>query len=168
MCKKKLPSTVAQICFGKICVRHDTCVNHVCIEWVTFFIVYHFPFFLSQFPSPYCVQAEGLKPPPISPAPLVSPYYSPSPHPTIIPLNPPSAFSILQSTPQQVSSVALPGTFPALTMSFAVPQQQNGLTASYPNISGFHYTPSLPLSQALPTPYPVSYPEQEVAEQVNI
>ncbi|XP_019736226.1 serine/threonine-protein kinase WNK2 isoform X2 [Hippocampus comes] len=121
----------------------------------------------TQFPSPYCVQAGGLKPPPISPAPLASPYYSPSPHPTIIPLNPPSAFSILQSAPQQVSSVALPGTFPALTMSFAVPQQQSGPTASYLNISSFHYTPSLPLSQAQPTPYPVSYPEQEVAEQVQ-
>ncbi|XP_077429322.1 serine/threonine-protein kinase WNK2 isoform X3 [Vanacampus margaritifer] len=120
----------------------------------------------TQFPSPYCVQAGGLKPPSISPAPLASPYYSP--HPTVIPLNPHSAaYSTLQPAPQQVASVALPGTLFAMNMSFAVPQQQSGLATSYPNIGSFHYTPSLPFSQVQPTPYPVPHPEQDLAEQMQ-
>ncbi|XP_077385609.1 serine/threonine-protein kinase WNK2 isoform X3 [Festucalex cinctus] len=113
----------------------------------------------TQFPSPYCVQAGGLKPPPISPAPLASPYFLPSPHPTVIPLNPHFAFSSLQPPPQQVAGVAFPGTLLAMTMS--------GPPTSYPNIGSFHYTPSLPLSQVQPTPYPVPHPEQELAEQVQ-
>ncbi|XP_049589224.1 serine/threonine-protein kinase WNK2 isoform X2 [Syngnathus scovelli] len=97
---------------------------------------------LLQFPSPYCVQAGGLNPPPIFSAPLASSYYSPSPHPTIIPLNPHFAFSTHQSTPQQV---ALPSM----------------------STSSFHYPPSLALSQVQLTPYPVPHPEQELAEQAQ-
>ncbi|KAM9800355.1 serine/threonine-protein kinase WNK2 isoform 1-T1 [Syngnathus typhle] len=96
----------------------------------------------TQFPSPYCVQAGGLNPPPIFSAPLASSYYSPSPHPTIIPLNPHFAFSTHQSTPQQV---ALPSM----------------------STSSFHYTPSLAFSQVQLTPYPVPHPEQVLAEQAQ-
>ncbi|XP_061640662.1 serine/threonine-protein kinase WNK2 isoform X3 [Phyllopteryx taeniolatus] len=121
----------------------------------------------TQFPSPYCIQAGGVKPPPFPPAPLASSFYSPSPHPTTIPLNPHSAFGTLQSAPQQVPSVALTGTLLAMTMSSAMPQQQSGPAPSYPNIGSFHYTPSLALSQVKPTPYPVPHTEQERAEQVQ-
>ncbi|XP_061689368.1 serine/threonine-protein kinase WNK2 isoform X2 [Syngnathoides biaculeatus] len=121
----------------------------------------------TQFPSPYCIQAGGVKPPRFPPAPLASSFYSPAPHPVSIPLNPHSGFGTLQSSPQQVPSVALPGTLLAMTMSCAMPHQQSGPTTSNPNVGSFHYTPSIPLPQVKPTPFPAPHPEQELAEQVQ-
>ncbi|XP_057701591.1 serine/threonine-protein kinase WNK2 isoform X9 [Corythoichthys intestinalis] len=121
----------------------------------------------TQFPSPYCVHAGGTKPPPFSPVPLASPSYPPSPHSTRILQNPHSASGTLQSTTQQLPFVALPSTIFTINMSLAVPLHHSDPVTSYPNIGGFHYTPSLPLSQVQPTPYPVPNPEQELAEQVQ-
>ncbi|XP_040890070.1 serine/threonine-protein kinase WNK2 [Toxotes jaculatrix] len=138
---------------------------------------------LPQFPSPYpVVQTGGHKPPPFSSAPLPSAYsssgpsmsstyYSPSPHHPSLPLTPHAALPTLGtpqtplSTPQHVPSMALPIPLLTMAMSPAVLQQQGGPPTSQPNISSFHTTHPLPLSQVRTTPYPAPHPEQELAEQ---
>lgn len=145
-----------------------------------------FSLFLSQFPSPYpVVQTGGIKPPPFplgplpcaytsSGPPVSSSHYSPSPHHPSLPLTPHAAFPSMPtlgtpqtplSTPQHVPNVALPTPLFAMGMSPAVSQQQGGLITSQTNLSSFHTTHPLPLSQVQPTPYPAPYPEQELAEQ---
>lgn len=167
-------------------------MNLIFIDFLSLFILYPFSLFLSQFPSPYpAVQTGVYKPPPCSPAPLPSAYsssgsgpsmssayYSPSPHRPSLPLTPHIALPLIPtlgtpqtplSTPQHVPSVAL--SIPLLAMSPVVPQQQGGPPTSQPNLSSFHTSHSLPLSQVQPTPYPTPHPEQELAEQpvqVNI
>ncbi|XP_027134687.1 serine/threonine-protein kinase WNK2 isoform X6 [Larimichthys crocea] len=140
----------------------------------------------TQFPSPYpVVQTGGIKPPPFplgplpcaytsSGPPVSSSHYSPSPHHPSLPLTPHAAFPSMPtlgtpqtplSTPQHVPNVALPTPLFAMGMSPAVSQQQGGLITSQTNLSSFHTTHPLPLSQVQPTPYPAPYPEQELAEQ---
>ncbi|XP_030275961.1 serine/threonine-protein kinase WNK2 isoform X5 [Sparus aurata] len=138
----------------------------------------------TQFPSPYhVVQTGDIRPPPFPTGPLPCAYsctgppmsssrYPPSPHHPSLPLTPHAAYASIPtlgtpqtplSTPQHVPNVALP--FPLLAMSPAVPQQQGGHFTSQTNLGSFHSTHPLPLSQVQPTPYPVPYPEQELAEQ---
>ncbi|XP_008283364.1 serine/threonine-protein kinase WNK2 [Stegastes partitus] len=139
----------------------------------------------TQFPSPYpVVQTGGHKPPSFSPLPsaysssdppMSSAYFSPSPHHPTLPLTPHATFPPVPilgtpqtplSTPQHVPSMALPVPLLTMAMSPALPQQQQGgPPTSQPNLSTFHSTHPLPLSQVQPTPYPVPNPEPQLAEQ---
>ncbi|KAG8007776.1 Serine/threonine-protein kinase WNK2, partial [Nibea albiflora] len=139
-----------------------------------------------QFPSSYpVVQTGGIKPPPFplgplqcaytsSGPPVSSSHYSPSPHHPSLPLTPHAAFPSMPtlgtpqtplSTPQHVPNVALPTPLLAMGMSPAVSQQQGGPVTPQTNLSSFHITHPLALSQVQPTPYPAPYPEQELTEQ---
>ncbi|TKS71385.1 Serine/threonine-protein kinase WNK2 [Collichthys lucidus] len=134
---------------------------------------------LPQFPSPYpVVQTGGIKPPPFplgplscaytsSGPPVSSSHYSPSPHHPSLPLTPHAAFPSMPtlgtpqtplSTPQHVPNVALPTPLLAMGMSTAVSQQQGGPITSQTNLSSFHTTHPLPLSQDVHQDKPVSLP----------
>uniref|UniRef100_UPI003AAB0154 serine/threonine-protein kinase WNK2 n=1 Tax=Centroberyx gerrardi TaxID=166262 RepID=UPI003AAB0154 len=138
----------------------------------------------TQFPSPYpVIQTMGYEPPSFSPAPsaynssgppIPSSYYSTAPHRPSLPLTPHAGLPSMPtlgtpqtpvSLPQQVSNVALPIPLLAMAMPPAMPQQQGCPPTSQPNFCSLHSTHPLPLSQVQPTPYPVPYPEQELAEQ---
>lgn len=75
------------------------------------------------------------------------------------------------STPQHMPNMALPVPLLSMAMAPAVPQQQGDPLTSKANLSSFHTTHPLPLSQVRTTPYPAPHPEKEMAEQpvqVNI
>nr|XP_061788295.1 serine/threonine-protein kinase WNK2-like isoform X2 [Nerophis lumbriciformis] len=116
----------------------------------------------TQFPSSYCVQAGGIRPPPFSLAPLGSPYYSHSPHHHAIILTPHSASISTLQTHRSTPPPVLPVPRPAMTMSFVVPQQHSGTAA---NTHSFHSTHALPLSQVQTIPYSVPHSDQQLAEQ---
>ncbi|MEQ2266445.1 hypothetical protein XENORESO_004927, partial [Xenotaenia resolanae] len=135
----------------------------------------------TQFPSPYPVVHM---PAPFSPVSLPSTYssdaamsasyYSPSPHLPSLPLTPHTALTSVPSlgtpqtplsTPQNMSSLALPFPHLIIANSPVMPQQQGGTSTFQHHTSSLHSTHPLTFSQVQPTPFPAPHPEQELADQ---
>ncbi|MEQ2220254.1 hypothetical protein ILYODFUR_003505, partial [Ilyodon furcidens] len=135
----------------------------------------------TQFPSPYPVVHM---PAPFSPVSLPSTYssnvamsasyYLPSPHLPSLPLTPHTALTSVPSlgtpqtplsTPQNMSSLALPFPHLIITNSPVMPQQQGGTSTFQHHTSSLHSTHPLTFSQVQPTPFPAPHPEQELADQ---
>ncbi|MEQ2301942.1 hypothetical protein AMECASPLE_001322 [Ameca splendens] len=135
----------------------------------------------TQFPSPYSVVHM---PAPFSPVSLLSTYssdaamsssyYSSSPHLPSLPLTPHTALTSVPSlgtpqtplsTPQNMSSLALPFPHLIIANSPVMPQQQGGTSTSQHHTSSLHSTHPLTFSQVQPTPFPAPHPEQELADQ---